>query len=111
MLKNLKLLRAERSISQQKLADEIDMSQSSVNGYENHDNEPDIQTLIRIADYFETSVDYIVGHTHIRRKIEEVSEYALNENESALVDGYRSIPASSRKVIDDLIADMLKTKG
>lgn len=110
MLKNIKLLRDEQKISQQKLADTIGMSQSSVNGYENSNIEPDISTLIKIADYFETSVDYIVEHTHIRRKVEEVSEYALNKREETLIDGYRVLPASSRKVIDDLIADMLKNK-
>lgn len=108
MLKNIKLLREERSISQQKLADGIGMSQQSVNGYENHDNEPDISTLIRIADYFETSVDYIVEHTHIRRRIEEVSEYALNEREEELIKGYRTIQDSGRKVVDDMVAEMLK---
>ena len=108
MLKNIKLLREERGVSQQKLADAIGMSQSSVNDYENRNIEPDISTLMRMADFFETSVDYIVGYTDIRRKTEAVSEYALNERESALIDGYRKIPESSRKVVDDLIADMLR---
>lgn len=108
MLKSLKILRDERGISQQKLADAIGMSQSSINDYENRNVEPDITTLIRIAEYFDTSVDYIVGHTHIRRKIEEVSEYALNERESALIDGYRAIQDSERKVLDDMVLVMLK---
>lgn len=108
MLKNLRILRDERGISQQKLADEIGVSQPSINKYENHDIEPDITTLIKIADFFETSVDYIVEHTNIRRKIEKVDEYALNKQESRHMDGYRALPDSSRKVIDDLIADMLK---
>lgn len=86
----------------------IGVSQQSINGYENHDIEPDISTLIRIADYFETSVDYIVGHTHIRRKVEDVSEYALNEHESKLIDRYRSLPPSSRRVLDDLISDIVQ---
>lgn len=108
MLKTLKILRDERGISQQKLADAIGMSQSSINDYENRGIEPDISTLVRIADYFETSVDYIVEHTHIRRRIEEVSEYALNEREAELIKGYRAIPASGRKVVDDMVAEMLK---
>jgi transcriptional regulator with XRE-family HTH domain len=108
MLRNIRRLRDERAISQQKLADAIGMSQQSINSYENHNVEPDIMTLTRIADYFETSVDYVVAHTDIRRKIEEVGEYALNAREAALVDGYRALPASSRRVIDALIADMLK---
>ena len=108
MLKNIKLLREERGISQQKLADAIGMSQSSINGYENSNIEPDIATLMRMADFFETSIDYITGHTHIRRVIEEVEGYALNEREATIMDGYRKLPETSRKIIDDLIADMLR---
>lgn len=108
MLKNLKALRDERGISQQKLADAIGMSQSSINDYENRGVEPDITTLTRMADFFETTVDYIIGHTHIRRMIMDGDEYKLTERESAVVDGYRNLPESSRKVIDDLIADMLR---
>ena len=109
MLK-LKELRNERGISQQKLAEAIGMGQSSINDYENRGIEPDIGTLIRIADFFETSVDYLIAHTHIRCKLEEACEFTLNEREMALVNGYRSIPASSRQIIDDMVAELLKTK-
>ena len=63
---------------------------------------------MKLADYFETSIDYIVGHTSIRRKIEEVGAHDLNEREATLVHGYRALPASGRKVIDDTIAEMLR---
>ena len=108
LLNNIKVLRKEYGISQQKLGDEIGVSQQSINKYENHDIEPDISTLIKIADYFETSVDYIVGHTDIRRKIEKVSEYALNEPEKALVDKFRLLSASSRKIINDMIDEIIR---
>ena len=111
VLLNLKELRNERGISQQKLAEAIGMGQSSINDYENRGIEPDIGTLIRIADYFETSVDYLVAHTHIRCRLEETSEFTLNEREIALVNGYRSIPASGRLVIDDMIAELKKGKS
>ncbi len=61
MVKNLKVLRNKKGISQQQLADIIGVTQQSVNKYENHSVEPDIYTLIKIADYFETTIDYIVG--------------------------------------------------
>ena len=63
MLQNLKLLRNQTSISQQELATEVGVSQQSINKYENHNVEPDIKTLIAIADYFNVSVDYLIGRT------------------------------------------------
>ena len=63
MLPNLKLLRKEYHVSQQALADAIQVSQPSINKYENHNIEPEIAVLKRMADYFNTSIDFIVGHT------------------------------------------------
>lgn len=59
MVKNLKKLRAEYGISQQQLADVIGVSQQSINKFENHNVEPDIETLGAMADYFNVSIDYL----------------------------------------------------
>ncbi len=103
MLKNLKKLRENAGISQKQLADSIGVSQQSINKYENHKIEPDIDTLIKIADYFETSVDYLIGHSTIRRKIERTEEYELNAEESRLVEKYRKLSAKQRNSILSVI--------
>lgn len=103
MLKNLKKLRTESGISQRELAENIGVSQQSINKYENHNIEPDIETLIRMADFFDTSVDYLVGHSRIRRRIEPVSTYDLNKDESAVMDGFRQLNRKQRKAISQLI--------
>ena len=54
---NLKYLRKKNNISQQALADKIGMSRSSIGDYERGRTEPDIDTLIKIVDYFDVSVD------------------------------------------------------
>ena len=104
MLTNLKKLREDASISQKALAEAIGVSQQSVNKYENHNIEPDIETLIRIADFFETSVDYLIGHTSIRRKIEEVHIFELNDRESKVMEQYRSL-TSKQKACVDIVMD------
>jgi len=62
MVKNLRALRLSKGLSQQQLADVIGTTQQSINKYENHSTEPDIDTLIRLADFFEITVDELVGH-------------------------------------------------
>ena len=49
MIKNLKKLRNQYGISQQHLANAVGVSQQSINKYENHKSEPDIETLKAIA--------------------------------------------------------------
>ena len=100
MLTNLKKLREDASVSQKALADAIGVSQQSVNKYENHNIEPDIETLVRIADFFETSVDYLIGHTSVRRKIEEVHIFELNDRESKVMEQYRSLTSKQKACVD-----------
>lgn len=99
MLKNLKKLREDARISQKQLAEIIGVSQQSINKYENHSIEPDIRTLICIADYFSTSVDYLIGHTDIRRKIEPVHSFDLNETECNLVNQYRNLNSQQQSIL------------
>lgn len=108
MLPNLKKLRQEYGISQQRLADAVNVSQPSINKYENHNIEPDIDVLIRLADYFNTSVDYIIGHTDVRRRIEPTEAYHLNESESDMLTRYRALSPEERQCVDLTIQTFLK---
>ena len=63
-MKNLKALRLSKKLSQQQLALRLDLSQQTIYKYENGITEPDIATLIKLANYFNTSVDYLIGNTN-----------------------------------------------
>lgn len=108
MLTNLKVLRNLKGISQQQLADVIGVSQQSVNKYENHNIEPDINTLIAIANFFETSVDYLIGNTDISEKIQAVTRYDLNDDEASLINSYRILSKSEKESIRLIIANYTK---
>ncbi|MBR1558679.1 MAG: helix-turn-helix transcriptional regulator [Clostridia bacterium] len=59
----LKQLRKERGISQLKLATDLNMNQNSISRYETGAHEADYETLIRLADYFGVSIDYLLEQT------------------------------------------------
>ncbi|MGN0718617.1 MAG: helix-turn-helix domain-containing protein [Anaerovoracaceae bacterium] len=113
MIKNLKALRKESGISQRQLGESIGVSQQSINKYENYEIEPDIQTLIAIAQFFHTSVDYLVGNSEIRRIIEKTTPFELNDEEASFIENYRQLCDSERKslhlVADNYIALRKKT--
>lgn len=102
MVERLKLLRNKRGISQQQLADEIGVSQQSVNKYENHKIEPDIHTLMRLADYFETSVDYLIGYSDVASIAVEDSFCEFNENEIRLIAYYRKLSNEKKSCLVEL---------
>jgi len=108
-MENLRRLREKTGLSQQKVADQTGLTQQKLHTYETGTFEPDISTLKVLADFFETSVDYLVGHTENPRKIEPVEEYALNAEERALVDRYRALLSNQRRSLD-LFLDSLENK-
>ena len=103
MLKNLKLLRTKQNISQQQLADVIGVSQQSVNKYENHSVEPDIDTIIKIADYFSVTVDYLIGRTEIQQTIDIFSEIHFNLEEINLINKYRKATVRDKEIIQFIL--------
>lgn len=108
MLPNLKLLRKEYGISQQRLADAVGVSQQSINQYENHSVEPDISVLIRLANHFNTSIDFIVGRTDIRSPIEHTEAFHLNRDEAEVITQYRVLKASEKQCIATLLQTLLE---
>ena len=61
----LKELRKQRKISQLRLATELNMNQNTISRYENMERQADYETLIRFADYFHVSLDYLLGRKEI----------------------------------------------
>lgn len=57
----LKELRKEKGISQLKLAMDLSMNQNTISRYETEERQADYETLIKIADYFNVSIDYLWG--------------------------------------------------
>ena len=60
----LKNIRKAKGISQLKMAMDLNMSQNTISRYETGEREPGINELIKIADYFNISVDYLLERTN-----------------------------------------------
>ena len=65
----LKELRNSKNLSQQKLADIIGISKSSINMYERGEREPGLEMLESIADFFNVDLDYLLGKSDIPNKV------------------------------------------
>jgi len=67
---NLRILRRERGLTQAELAQKMKLKQYNISDYEIGRIEPNVATLIRFAEVFNVSLDFLVG-----RKIKEDSTY------------------------------------
>lgn len=59
----LKQLREQRNITQVKLAIDLNMNQNTISRYETGAHQADYATLIKFADYFNVSIDYLLERT------------------------------------------------
>ena len=57
----LKDLRIEKGLKQEELAEKLNVTQRKVSYWETGKIEPDLLHLTKIADYFQVSVDYLLG--------------------------------------------------
>lgn len=74
-MKNLKDIRTKRNLTQQAVADYIGCSSVVYSRYETEKREPSLDTLLKMADLFDVTVDYLLG----RREVEDstLSNYEL----------------------------------
>jgi transcriptional regulator with XRE-family HTH domain len=58
--RNIKNLRKFKNINQEKLAEDLSIPRGTLCGYEAGTREPDLETTIKIADYFKVTLDDLV---------------------------------------------------
>lgn len=83
----LKSLRQEKGWSQQRLADELKLSKSSVNMYERGEREPGFETMETIADLFNVDMNYLYGHTDIK-----IADPIVRSKRPAIPPGFEPMP-------------------
>lgn len=81
-------LRKKKGISQAELGDYLGVTRSTICQYEQEKRQPDNETLIKIADYFCVSVDYLLGRSEIKK--------APSKFDVAQIDDKYSIPLLGR---------------
>lgn len=59
----LKDLRTSRNLTMESLAKDLDTTRATISNFENEQRKPSLDMIIKIADYFQVSVDYLVGRT------------------------------------------------
>lgn len=111
--RTLCLLRQEKKISQRKAAVELNVSQALLSHYENGVREPGLSFVVRAADYYGVSVDYLLGRTMARdggtivaSEVPDSSEQkgnVLKGNASALLN--KKLLVNSTVLLFELLAN------
>ena len=82
---NLKLLRKQNNKTQAEIAKLLSITSAGYNNYEKKKTEPSIDILVKLADYYNVTLDYLVG-----REFNNEFGY-LNDKEKELVSMFRQM--------------------
>lgn len=97
----LKELREERHLTQNDIAKEIKTSQTNIGRWEKELNEPATNFLIRLADFFQCSIDYLLGREDDLGNITIHTEKPapLPQDEQELLNIYQALSPAHRSQI------------
>lgn len=97
----VKTLREESGFTQQHLAEVLNLTSGAVSHYENGTNEPTIDTLIRMADVLNVSVDYLVGNADANLPPNEMKKpYCKGVSTDSLIQRAILLDASHRQELN-----------
>ncbi len=105
----IKELRNEQNLTQKELAQRIHSTDKNIWAYENKIAIPPLETLIKLADFFNCSLDYLVGRSddfgnvNIIKSVEQ-----LPDNEKNLIFHYEKLPPDLQKRLHSYLKKLLE---
>ena len=90
----IRALRKEKSMTQVRLSIELEVSQETISAYEKGKHYPSAGSLMRMAELFDASMDYIMGLSSIRKLI---AEKELLDDEIRLISIYRKLDTTCKE--------------
>lgn len=86
----IKDLREELNLTQEDLGKILNVSKPTVSRYEANTNEPNTDTLKKLAEFYDVSVDYLLGRTDMRNPYSSNSSKKKNKSLGQIISEYRS---------------------
>ena len=99
-MNNIKKLREKRKVTQVRLSTAVDVAQETISAYESGKSMPSADSLIRIADFLNTSTDYLLGRIKEDISLNQIMNETVDEKMNALLNNYAKLTDKQR---NDLI--------
>ena len=107
----LKSLRLETGLTRADLSRAVNINQGTLANYENEIRQADYKTLIILAEYFDVSVDYLLGRESMANETtNQVSAEhypkPLSQTEKQLLSCFRNLSSDSREIVLNLAKNL-----
>ena len=98
-------LRRERGILQKELAAYLNVTVATISNYEKGVHAPDYETLVKLADFFDVSTDYLLQRTEYKSSIQTLNQkLVVNYTVSELVNAILQLDQNSMTALIDYYA-------
>ena len=95
-------LRRERGILQKELAAYLNVTVATISHYEKGVHAPDYETLVKLADFFDVSTDYLLQRTEYKSSIQTLNQkLVVNYTVSELVNAILQLDQNSMTALID----------
>lgn len=88
--RKIKQLREREGIQQKDFASKIGVSNVVLSRYESDERKPDYDTLLKIADYFEVSIDFLLDRADRQKTTENINIENLSAYQQEVLDFFMS---------------------
>lgn len=102
----LKKLRIANGLNMKQVATGLNMKYTTYVGYEKNEREPNSEILIQLADFFNCSIDYLMGRTERQNSQDEnvlIKQKINDSKEQEHIKKYRSLDEYGKKAVDGLL--------
>ena len=100
---NLKQIRNSKNLLQTKVAMDLSITQETVSSYETGRVLPSSDMLIRLADYYNTSVDYLLGRTKYDMPIDRIKPNNISDKDFVILNKINNLSNDNKSKIEAYI--------
>ena len=102
-MKHLKELRLQRKLTQQDVADYLNISRSAYTNYETDRRGPDKDTLLKLSEFFDVSIDYLMDSKRTESKL----DFTINDFSKALFAGIDTLEPTEEQLKKSYLEESL----
>lgn len=102
-MNNLKQIRNSKNLLQTKVAMDLSITQETVSSYETGRVLPSSDMLIRLADYYNTSVDYLLGRTRYDMPIDRIKPNNISDKDFIILNKINHLSNDNKSKIEAYI--------
>ena len=110
-MSRIKELRKKAGLTQTQLASILCTSQANLSGWESGRWEPDAAALAKMADFFNVSIDYILGRDSVLSSADSNMATCLSDRELRLISVFRSLLPAMQESILGIVENLAAQSG